>query len=95
LLSNATCTATPGLQVLAGDVEAAAVTHDRFMSVWRRYGVFPERFLYKDNALHPTVGIGLVAQVCSAAVESLNSVHLSRFEAKPVTFSKRANLLFL
>ena len=40
--------------MLAGDVEAAAVTHERFMSVWRRYGVFPERFLYKENALHPT-----------------------------------------
>ena len=44
----------PGLQVLAGDLEAAAATHDRFMSVWRRYGVFPERFLYKENALHAT-----------------------------------------
>lgn len=44
----------PGMQVLVGDIEAAAATHERLMSVWKRYGVFPERFMYKDNALHPT-----------------------------------------
>ena len=37
----------PGMQVLLGDVGAAAATHARFMGVWKRFGVFPERFMYK------------------------------------------------
>ena len=45
----------PGLQVLVGDVEAAARTHRRLLSVWTRYGVFPERFMYKEGQVHPTV----------------------------------------
>ena len=44
----------PGMQVMAGDVEAAAGTHARLYSVWRKYGVFPERFMYRENALHPS-----------------------------------------
>ena len=40
----------PGMQVMAGDVEAAAGTHARLYSVWRKYGVFPERFMYRDAA---------------------------------------------
>ena len=44
----------PGMQVMAGDVEAAAGTHARLYSVWRKYGVFPERFMYREDALHPS-----------------------------------------
>ena len=28
-----------------GDAEAANRTHARFASVWRRFGMFPERFM--------------------------------------------------
>jgi hypothetical protein len=35
------------MKVLLGDVGAAAATHARFMEVWKRFGVFPERFMYK------------------------------------------------
>lgn len=34
----------PALQVLAGDVSAAAVTQDAFHSLWRRFRVLPERY---------------------------------------------------
>ena len=42
----------PGMQTLFGDVEAANRTHARFASVWRRFGMFPERFMYRDNKVH-------------------------------------------
>ena len=44
----------PGMQTLIGDVEAARATHARFASVWDKYGVFPERFMYREQHLHPT-----------------------------------------
>ncbi|EDQ91080.1 uncharacterized protein MONBRDRAFT_31742 [Monosiga brevicollis MX1] len=37
----------PGLKVLAGDVEAAAVDHAFYLSIWRRYQALPERFNYR------------------------------------------------
>ena len=42
----------PGMQTLFGDVEAANRTHARFASVWRRFGMFPERFMYRENKVH-------------------------------------------
>ncbi|KAK3260378.1 hypothetical protein CYMTET_30660 [Cymbomonas tetramitiformis] len=44
----------PGLQVLAGDLKAAMETHEKFFGVWKEFGVLPERYLWKDKALHPT-----------------------------------------
>ena len=44
----------PGMQTLIGDLEAARATHARFGSVWDKYGVFPERFMYREQHLHPT-----------------------------------------
>lgn len=44
-----------GMQVLAGDVSAAADSFRAFFSVWERFGLLPERFLYGGGgALHPT-----------------------------------------
>ncbi|KAK3283484.1 alpha-mannosidase, partial [Cymbomonas tetramitiformis] len=42
----------PGLQVLAGDVEAAARTHRAFFSVWQHYGFTPEGFHLNRGAVH-------------------------------------------
>jgi len=34
----------PGLQVLHGDVEGAVLQHEVYYSIWRRYGMLPERY---------------------------------------------------
>jgi ER degradation enhancer, mannosidase alpha-like 1 len=44
----------PGLQVLAGDVDAAIPTQDAFYGLWQRYSGLPERFVLNANALHST-----------------------------------------
>ncbi|CAL8468306.1 g7846 [Coccomyxa elongata] len=45
----------PGMQVLAGDVSAAADSFRAFFGVWERFGLLPERYLYGGGgALHPT-----------------------------------------
>ncbi|EIE19324.1 seven-hairpin glycosidase [Coccomyxa subellipsoidea C-169] len=45
----------PGMQVLAGDVKAAAESFAAFFGVWQRFGLLPERYLYGGNgALHST-----------------------------------------
>lgn len=44
----------PGLQVLAGDIEAAERTYQKYFGLWERFGVLPERFLLHSNSLHPT-----------------------------------------
>ncbi|XP_055353568.1 ER degradation-enhancing alpha-mannosidase-like protein 1 isoform X2 [Paramacrobiotus metropolitanus] len=36
--------AFPGVQVLAGDLQEAVCLHNFYMSIWKRYGVLPERF---------------------------------------------------
>ncbi|GAQ88520.1 Glycosyl hydrolase family 47 [Klebsormidium nitens] len=43
----------PGLQVLAGDVEAAAQTHAAFYGVWRRFGFTPEGFNLVNQDVQP------------------------------------------
>ena len=46
---------TAGMQVLAGDVSAAAESFAAFFGVWERFGLLPERYLYGGSgALHPT-----------------------------------------
>eukprot|EP00658_Telonema_sp_P-2_P081486 TRINITY_DN8363_c0_g1_i1.p1 TRINITY_DN8363_c0_g1~~TRINITY_DN8363_c0_g1_i1.p1 ORF type:complete len:354 (-),score=82.49 TRINITY_DN8363_c0_g1_i1:92-1153(-) len=42
----------PGLQVLHGDLARANRTHRAFHSLWRRYGVLPERHSLMADALH-------------------------------------------
>lgn len=42
------------MQVLAGDVVQAVETFENFMSVWRKYGALPERYLFLQNRPHPT-----------------------------------------
>ncbi|XP_047316787.1 alpha-mannosidase I MNS5 [Impatiens glandulifera] len=44
----------PGLQVLAGDVSGANSSHREFFSVWKKYGVLPERYLLDHQIIHPT-----------------------------------------
>nr|GEV67177.1 alpha-mannosidase I MNS5 [Tanacetum cinerariifolium] len=44
----------PGLQVLAGDVAAANLTHREFFYVWKKFGVLPERYLLDHQMVHPT-----------------------------------------
>ncbi|GJP49467.1 hypothetical protein CLOM_g8666 [Closterium sp. NIES-68] len=44
----------PALQVLAGDVAAANATHRQFFSVWEKFGLLPERFLFDMGVPHPT-----------------------------------------
>lgn len=52
-MQNLACTA--GMQVLAGDVKAAAESFAAFFGVWERFGLLPERYLYGGSgALHPT-----------------------------------------
>ena len=44
-----------GMQVLAGDIDLAQEAFAAFLSLWRRFGLLPERFLL-DNAggsIHP------------------------------------------
>lgn len=45
----------PALQVLAGDVAAAASTHEVFHSLWARYTVLPERYDVARSAVHSTM----------------------------------------
>eukprot|EP00929_Paragymnodinium_shiwhaense_P016595 TRINITY_DN12507_c0_g1_i2.p1 TRINITY_DN12507_c0_g1~~TRINITY_DN12507_c0_g1_i2.p1 ORF type:complete len:673 (+),score=124.59 TRINITY_DN12507_c0_g1_i2:37-2055(+) len=45
----------PGLQVEIGDLGAANMSHRAFFSVWDRYGLMPERYLYKNQQAHPTM----------------------------------------
>lgn len=45
----------PALQVLAGDVDAAAATQEAFHSLWSRFRLLPERFDVKRNAVHPSM----------------------------------------
>ena len=45
----------PALQVLAGDVSAAALTHEAFHSLWERYTVLPERYDVSRSAVHSTM----------------------------------------
>lgn len=42
------------MQVLAGDVLQAADTFENFVSVWHRFGLLPERYLFASEQLHPT-----------------------------------------
>jgi mannosidase alpha-like ER degradation enhancer 1 len=43
------------MQVLAGDVRAAAETFQAFFGLWQRFGLLPERYLFGgDGSLHPT-----------------------------------------
>ena len=42
----------PALQVLAGDVSAAAATQEAFHSLWTRFKVLPERYDVGRAALH-------------------------------------------
>lgn len=42
----------PGLQVLHGDLAKANRTHRAFHSLWRKYGVLPERHSLVSNTLH-------------------------------------------
>lgn len=44
----------PGLQVLVGDVEFAAQSHQRFFALWQQFGLLPERFLLSEQTIHPT-----------------------------------------
>ncbi|CAI5461801.1 unnamed protein product [Closterium sp. Yama58-4] len=44
----------PALQVLAGDVAAANATHRQFFSVWEKFGLLPERYLFDMGVPHPT-----------------------------------------
>ncbi|PWA35683.1 glycosyl hydrolase family 47 protein [Artemisia annua] len=44
----------PGLQVLAGDVAAANLTHREFFYVCKKFGVLPERYLLDHQMVHPT-----------------------------------------
>lgn len=44
----------PGLQVLLGDVHLAAASHQRFFSLWMKFGLLPERYLLVEQAIHPT-----------------------------------------
>lgn len=39
----------PGLQVLAGDVEAAIRPHYLYQSIWRKYGALPERYSFTTH----------------------------------------------
>ena len=43
-----------GMQVLAGDVRMAEETFWTFFSVWQRFGLPPERYMFTQQALHPT-----------------------------------------
>ena len=45
----------PALQVLAGDVTAAAATHDAFYSLWTKYRVLPERYDVNKGAVHASM----------------------------------------
>jgi len=45
----------PGLQVEIGDIDAANISHRAFFSVWDRFGLLPERYLYKSEQVHPTM----------------------------------------
>ncbi|KAG9129452.1 hypothetical protein Leryth_013046 [Lithospermum erythrorhizon] len=44
----------PGLQVMVGDIAAANSSHREFFSVWKKFGVIPERYLLDHQMLHPT-----------------------------------------
>ncbi|CAI7748696.1 unnamed protein product [Closterium sp. NIES-53] len=44
----------PALQVLAGDVAAANATHRQFFTVWEKFGLLPERYLFDMGVPHPT-----------------------------------------
>jgi mannosidase alpha-like ER degradation enhancer 1 len=44
----------PGLQVLLGDVHLAAASHQRFFSLWMKFGLLPERYLLMEQTIHPT-----------------------------------------
>eukprot|EP00927_Polykrikos_kofoidii_P034079 TRINITY_DN28911_c0_g1_i1.p1 TRINITY_DN28911_c0_g1~~TRINITY_DN28911_c0_g1_i1.p1 ORF type:complete len:588 (+),score=77.55 TRINITY_DN28911_c0_g1_i1:71-1834(+) len=45
----------PGLQVAIGDIDAAKASHDAFFGIWNRYGLMPERYMYKTSTVHPTM----------------------------------------
>ena len=40
----------PGLQVLYGDVAAAANTHEAYYALWRKFSAIPERYNWQNNA---------------------------------------------
>jgi hypothetical protein len=40
--------------VLLGDVHLAAASHQRFFSLWKKFGLLPERYLLVEQAIHPT-----------------------------------------
>ena len=42
------------MQVLAGDTLLAVETFDLFLSVWQRFGLLPERYLFTMQQLHPS-----------------------------------------
>ncbi|UXI16192.1 putative tRNA uracil-O2-methyltransferase [Sarcoptes scabiei] len=39
----------PAVQLLTGDVEEAICTHMLFFNIWRRFGLLPERFNWKNS----------------------------------------------
>ncbi|KAJ3393795.1 ER degradation-enhancing alpha-mannosidase-like protein 1 [Lobulomyces angularis] len=43
----------PGLQVLAGDIDGAIISHQFLFTIWRKYHAFPERFDF--NAKTPNI----------------------------------------
>jgi len=45
----------PAMQVLAGDVDAAAATQTAFHSLWSKFRVLPERFDVHRNAVHASM----------------------------------------
>ena len=44
----------PGMQVLLGDIESAQKSWANFFSLWQKFGASPERYMYKDNNVHPS-----------------------------------------
>jgi mannosidase alpha-like ER degradation enhancer 1 len=44
----------PGLQTLLGDLESANKTWSKFFALWTFFGAQPERFLYRESAVHPS-----------------------------------------
>ena len=46
--------AWPAVQVLAGDIEEAICSHALFYTIWRRFGVLPERFNWQRITVDPS-----------------------------------------
>ena len=52
------------LQVLAGDVSQAALTHEAFHSLWTRFRVLPERYDVSRGALHSSMNYYPLRYAC-------------------------------